>query len=248
MSATYPTKLILAFRSGNMCAFPGCSRALTEDGDLSGPAVIGVAAHIAGENPGSARYDKSMDDNQRNDFNNLIYLCGNHHAQIDKQELDYSVEKLLQMKANHEQRVQEFMSEHFADVSFPELKKATEWIMTINSNVSDQDFSLIPPEDKLRKNKLGDGSRNIITMGLSVARSVSEFIKNTTQFEPEFPERLKTGFLAEYYRLKQKGHTGDDLFNLMCIFAQRGLEGPVQQSAGIAVLVYLFEACEIFEK
>ena len=248
MSATYPIKLILAFRSGNMCAFPGCSRVLTYDGDLSGPAVIGVAAHIAGDKPGAARYDKSMDDNQRNGFNNLIYLCGDHHTQIDKQELDYSVDKLLQIKANHEQRVLEVMSEAFADMGFPELKTATEWIKTINSEVSDQDFSLIPPENKLRKNNLSDGSRNIITMGLSVARSVREFIENTTQIEPDFPERLKTGFLAEYFRLKQKGHTGNDLFNLMCSFAQRGFERPEQQYAGIAVLVYLFEACEVFEK
>ena len=248
MSASYATKVLLALRSGDMCAFPGCGRALTVDGDLSGPAVTGTAAHIAGEKPGAARYDKSMNDKQRDHYNNLIYLCGDHHTQIDKQYLDYSVEKLLQMKAIHEQIVREAMSEAFANVGFPELEEATKWIMTINSEVSDQVFSLIPPEDKLRKNKLGNESRIIITMGLSVARNVREYIENTTQIEPDFPERLKTGFLTEYYRLKQEGYTGDDQFNLMCKFAQRGFERQVQRSAGIAVLVYLFEACEVFEK
>ena len=248
MSASYPTKLTLAFRSGDVCAFPGCGRALTVDGNLSGPVVTGVAAHIAGENPGSARYDESMNDKQRNNYDNLIYLCGDHHSQIDKQELDYPVKFLREMKANHVRKVQETMLEAFADVGFPELKIATEWIMKVNSKKSDQDFSLIPPEDKLRKNKLGNESRNIIAMGLIVARDVREFIEATAQLKPDFPERLKTGFLSEYYRLKQEEHTGDNLFDLMCRFAQRGLERPVQQSAGIAVLVYLFEACEIFEK
>ncbi len=31
MSVTYPTKLVLAFRSGDRCAFPGCNRSRTSD-------------------------------------------------------------------------------------------------------------------------------------------------------------------------------------------------------------------------
>ncbi len=31
MSAAYKTKLVLAFRSGDRCAFPGCNRSLTSD-------------------------------------------------------------------------------------------------------------------------------------------------------------------------------------------------------------------------
>jgi len=34
----------------------------------------------------------------------------------------------------------------------------------------------------------------------------------------------------------------------MCRFAQHGFERQAKRSAGIAVLVYLFEACEVFEK
>ncbi len=75
MSVPYPTKLVLAFRSGNLCAFPGCSRRLTVDGGQKcAPAVIGEAAHIAGEKPGAARYDASMSEQQRNHSDNLIYL------------------------------------------------------------------------------------------------------------------------------------------------------------------------------
>lgn len=60
--------------------------------------------------------------------------------------------------------------------------------------------------------------------------------------------QVKAGFLEEYYRLKRAGHSADELFDLMCSFAQRGCREQVKRSAGIAVLVYLFEACEVFER
>ncbi len=64
----------------------------------------------------------------------------------------------------------------------------------------------------------------------------------------DYPQRLKAGFLAEYFRLRREGHRADDLFDLMCEFSQRGLKGQSQRSAGLAVLVYLFEKCDVFEK
>src|SRR5512140_292343 len=103
MSATYPTKLLLAFRSGGRCAFPGCSTDLTVDAPTGdGVVVVGEAAHIAGENPTAARYDSKMSEDARDHYANLIYLCANHHTQIDKQEAHFAVDMLLQMKANHE--------------------------------------------------------------------------------------------------------------------------------------------------
>ena len=156
--------------------------------------------------------------------------------------------KLLEIKENHEIKVRQAIADAFVDVGFPELEEATRWIMQIQPHESDQNFSLIPSEDKLRKNDLGNGSRNVITMGLSVVKDVGTYVKDISQIEADFPDRLKTGFLSEYYRLKRQGHTGDVLFELMCRFAQRGFEREVQRSAGLALLVYLFEKCEVFEK
>lgn len=108
MSATYPTKVFLAMKSGNVCAFKYCRRALTSDGINSNPAVIGEAAHIYGESPGtstkpaSARYRVDMTDEQRNHYNNLIYLCPTCHTKIDKQEDDYPASLLLTVKSEHE--------------------------------------------------------------------------------------------------------------------------------------------------
>src|ERR1700721_1588976 len=92
MSATYPTKLLLAFRSGDRCAFLGCSKQLTVDAPSGGDAVVvGEAAHIAGEKPEAPRYIATMSDEERNHYDNLIYLCGDHHTQIDKQHSHFPI-------------------------------------------------------------------------------------------------------------------------------------------------------------
>lgn len=257
MSASYPIKLLLAYRSGDRCALPDCGRELSPDSENGGPINVGEAAHIAGEHDGkgkakkSARYDPNMTDEERNHYNNLIYLCGTCHTKIDaipQGEKDYPVDRLQELKKDHEQKVREAVTEAFSGIGFPELEEATQWILKINPQQTTDSFSLIPPEDKLKKNELGNGSRTIVTMGLSVSREVREFVESVAQTDADFPERLSAGFLEEYYRLKREGHTGDDLFDLMCRFAQRGFKEQAKQSAGLAVLVYLFEACEVFEK
>lgn len=257
MSASYITKLLLAYRSGDRCALPNCGRALSPNSDSGDPINVGEAAHIAGEHDGmgttkrSARYDRNMTDEERNHYCNLIYLCGTCHTRIDAiphGELDYPVKRLQTLKADHEKKVREGVAEAFANVGFPELEEATNWIMQVKPFQGGIDFSVIPPEKKLKKNELGDGSRMIITMGLSVAREVRAFLESVAQTDQDFPDRLKAGFLEEYFRLKKEGQRGDELFDLMCRFAQRGFREQAKQSAGLAVLTYLFEACEVFEK
>lgn len=85
-------------------------------------------------------------------------------------------------------------------------------------------------------------------MGLGVVREVRDFVEQEATIDIDFPERLKSGFLEEYYRLRKEGHRGDVLFDLMCQFAQRGMKEQSKRSAGLAVLIYFFESCEVFEK
>ncbi|MCP4678316.1 MAG: HNH endonuclease [Deltaproteobacteria bacterium] len=257
MSATYPTKLLLAFRSGDRCALPSCGIQLTPDSSRGGPINVGEAAHIAGEHDGkgkrskSARYDPNMTNEEKDHYNNLIYLCGTCHTKIDavpQGEDEYSTTRLTQIKEKHEQKVRTAMIDAFADVGFPELEEATQWAMVVSPGKVTQDYSLIGLEDKICKNDLAQDSRAVVTMGLGVAGEVSKYIESVVQTDQDFPERLTAGFLEEYYRLKKEGLKGDVLFDLMCRFAQRGFERQAQRSAGLAVLIYLFESCEVFEK
>jgi hypothetical protein len=260
MSASSKTKILLAFRSGDMCALPDCERKgrrLTVDNPGGSPTNLGQAAHIEGENagtskkPASARYNPKMSPAERDAFENLIYLCGSCHKKIDtlpEGEVSYPVKKLKKIKAEHEAKARQAMLDAFSEVGFPELAEATQWATAIQPSAVTQRYDLLELEDKIKKNDLDSGARAVIATGLGVAHEVTQYIQSVAQTDPEFPERLTAGCLAEYWSLKQKGFKGGELFEFMCRFAQRGFERQAQRSAGLAVLIHLFEACEVFEK
>jgi ABC-3C protein/HNH endonuclease len=254
MSASYPTKIFLAMKSGNLCAFRDCRMLLTSDGVDSGPAVIGVAAHIYGENsgtktkPASARYRATMTEEQRNNYNNLIYLCPSCHTKIDKQEKDYPADLLFSLKCEHESWVAEQLDQGMTEVSFAELEIAAKALASGKHSLNDDGFEVIPPEEKIDKNGLSGSVRSDIVMGLSKSHEVERFLADmATNVDEEFPERLKSGFRVKYLELKET-MSGDELFMSMLEFAQAGQGGFKQQAAGLAILSHLFHLCEVFEK
>ena len=254
MSASYPTKVYLALKSGNVCAIKDCHKALTSDGNNSNPAVIGEAAHIYGESPGtrtkpaSARYRADMTDAERNHYDNLIYLCPTCHTKIDKQEKDYPAELLFAMKAEHESWVAEQLDQGMSEVTFAELEIAAKALASGKHSSNGDGFEVIPPEEKIKKNGLSDTMRSDIAMGLSKSHEVERFLANmATNVDEEFPERLKSGFKEKYLELKET-LSGDELFASMLEFAQAGQKGFKQQAAGLAILSHLFHLCEVFEK
>lgn len=254
MSVNYPTKIFLAMKSGNVCAFKDCHKALTSDGVKSNPAIIGEAAHIYGESPGtktkpaSARYRQDMTDEQRNHYNNLIYLCPSCHTKIDKQEADYSAELLLSLKNEHEAWVSEQLDQSMSEVTFAELEVAAKALASGKHSSNGDGFDVIPPEEKINKNGLSDTVRSDIAMGLSKSHEVERFLANmATNVDEDFPERLKGGFRNKYLELKET-LSGDELFMTMLEFAQAGQKGFRQQAAGLAILSHLFHLCEVFEK
>jgi hypothetical protein len=247
MAASYPTKIILAFRSGGICAFPSCNKHLTHEATAGPDTYIGEAAHICGEKLGAARYLSTMTDDERNDVGNLMFMCPEHHTIIDKVEKDWPTGRLVEIKDRHELEVRRAMEEAFADVAFPELQTSISWVAS-QSPIANGAFDLVPPDEKIKKNSLSHGARHIVAAGLAARSTVSAYVQAEAQLDPDFPERLKAGFLEEYYRLRKEGHAGDHLFELMCSFAQRGLRKQADKTAGIAVLVYLFELCDVFEK
>lgn len=252
MSASYPTKVFLAMRSGNLCAFPDCRKELTADGDESDPAVVGEAAHIYGEHPGtdkkppSARYRADMEDEERNHYDNLIYLCPSCHTKIDKQEEDYPAKMLFDLKENHESWVRSQLDQGMSEITFAELEIAAKAIAS-GAHASPSDLAVIPPDAKIRKNGLTEKSRSYISMGLSQSSEVERFITNMTHLDGEYPERLKSGFQSEYDDLRQD-LSGDSLFMGMLAFAQKGSNNFKQQAASLAILSHLFHLCDVFEK
>jgi hypothetical protein len=102
--------------------------------------------------------------------------------------------------------------------------------------------------DKISKNNLTNEPRFLLTLGLAKVTEVSHFIDNSLSLYPNLPQNLIAGFINKYQYLLQSGITGDELFREMHRFSYNNQQEPIIQAAGLAVLSYLFERCEIFEK
>lgn len=97
-------------RSGNRCAI--CRIILTQDKTAASASfTLGEQAHIIGEKDDAARGRSILTEKERNSYHNLILLCPNHHTEIDSNEAEWPVEKLHQIKLEHELWVTETLSE-----------------------------------------------------------------------------------------------------------------------------------------
>jgi hypothetical protein len=87
----------------NRCAFPGCPKAMIKKTAFGTREVlIGEMAHIVSETPDGPRGKHFLSPGEHNKHANLMLLCVEHHTEIDAHEEIYTVEKLRQMKADHE--------------------------------------------------------------------------------------------------------------------------------------------------
>jgi len=245
MAVSEPTKRVLFARSGNLCAFPNCNTHLVQEktGD-DPPSIVGNICHIKGKKPDAPRYDTGMSDQERDAIDNLILLCATHHKLIDDQYNEYTVEKLQQFKLAHEGWVNTQVSREISEVTFAELEVITQYV--VSNTTSETKITIIPPKDKITKNQLSQEVENLIKMGIAQVKLVRNFINNMP--DPMFGERLKQGFVNKYERLvKEEGLNGDDLFYNLLDFASNGSSDFQQKAAGLVVLSYFFETCDVFE-
>jgi hypothetical protein len=84
--------------SGNECAFPGCPARLFNDEGV----YIAELAHIEAAEEGGPRYNEDQDDEDRRKYENLLFLCHEHHKVTDGDE--YTVQVMQGMKRNHEMK------------------------------------------------------------------------------------------------------------------------------------------------
>jgi hypothetical protein len=116
-------------RSGNRCSMPDCRTELSEDSAAIGSGfTLGEAAHIVGEKENASRGKSVLSTEERNSYHNLILLCPTHHTKIDKNLYDWPIEKLHQIKSEHELWVRETLS-GFEDVQVQASKLAVAHII-----------------------------------------------------------------------------------------------------------------------
>ena len=106
MGISLKTHKLLWGRSGNQCAI--CKNYLIVDSTdpNDDPSIVGDEAHIIARNEFFTRGDyDSLPAEDRDQYSNLILLCKTHHKQIDDQPAYFTVERLREIKAAHEQDV-----------------------------------------------------------------------------------------------------------------------------------------------
>lgn len=223
-------KVVIA-RSGNKCAYPGCGLDLTIDPKTDGdrPKATGKVAHIAAASPGGPRYDASMTPEERGSAENLIYLCGPHHGAVER-----AVRNAL------------------GEVTYEELTVVCTVIAS--TPVMPQQLGVelaLPLQEKIKLNKLGQTSVQRITDGLSKAARVEEFISFQTSVAPSFGRSLVARFKSDYYAARAENLDPDAVFDYLVETAIENAgprDSPQVRAAALAVIAYLFEICEVFER
>lgn len=100
MSISDRDRKILWGRSGNVCAL--CKVPLVSERTADDPeSVVGDEAHIAARSPGGPRYGE-CDPAKADAYDNLILLCKIDHKIVDDQVQEFTTERLLRTKAEHE--------------------------------------------------------------------------------------------------------------------------------------------------
>ncbi len=235
---------ILWSKAAGICSISKISLTMIAD---TGNSVIGENAHIEGENPGSARYNELMTDTQRCAYQNLILLCPTCHTVIDKEAnmANYPVSRLHEMKDDHENWVQSQTIQSINSVTFSELDSVLKYLIQ-QPDFSPDNLTLLNPKDKITKNNLSSKTEALIKTGLMKVSLVKKYLNDHPDIE--FAERLKNGYTNKYEELRSLNYSGDDIFNILLDFSSNNSSDFLQRSAGLSVLVYFFEQCDIFEK
>lgn len=246
MTAKIPVseERILRIKSRGCCAM--CRRDLV-GGRPGAESNLSEIAHIRGVAGGSARHDPSMNPDDVNKHSNLILLCPVCHKIVDDDPAAYTTDRLEKIKLDHEKWARRQLVRHSRITSFAELEVVAKWLTTASPAGAKTDYAVTPPLEKIRKNGLSEAARLWIEIGMSKSHLVGRYLE--AQPDPSFGERLRDGFLAIYRDLRADEYLDSDsvFFNMLA------MGWDVQRTwdltpAVLAVTVYLFEKCEVFEK
>ncbi len=130
MAITDRTRKILWIKAGGRCSI--CQAQLVTEGtDTDDPSVFGEEAHIVGQSPNGPRAGNIPDVDS---YANLILLCRKHHKQVDDQVSYYTVERLKEIKRQHEEWIAS-LGEHRDDPGpvrlIPDPKRPPEKVLTL---------------------------------------------------------------------------------------------------------------------
>ena len=202
-------------------------------------------AHIVPISGHGPRGDVYIDPTKINSYENLILICANCHVIIDKNSQTYTVEKLLAIKQEHENLVLKSVRA-IPSTDFSELDNILKYLTSDTIQIRDS-FELIPPNKKIQKNNLSHQIAQLIIHGMIGVAEVDKYLQSHPDIN--FGNRLQERFVQEYCNLyHDHGLTNDELFYRLWDFASMHSNKDHTKMAGLSILTYLFEKCDVFEK
>jgi len=233
---------VLWSESGKLCCI--CHQVLVEKKSDKTKYPLGEMAHIKGEKPKTPRYDPKQSHEERDSETNRILLCPTCHTKIDKDGNGYSVEELHKIKDEHIAWIEKKLRISVSNITFAELEVIIKYLVA--SPMRDKDFQVITSQEKIKKNMLSEQVDKYIKIGLMQRKQVMDYLNKNA--DPQFSERLKGGFTNKYKEYKGLGQDGNEIFYNLLDFSSNYSDDFEIKAAGLAVLAYFFELCDIFEK
>lgn len=243
---------LLYGRSTGRCCFPACPNSCIMEDLATGKLFnSGQIAHIEGVAKNSARHNASLTKKQRDSYRNWILMCGEHHPRIDAEgesvDRAYTVQTILQWKREAEARILRQTQKIMPEISSLELAVVTKHLQkeVSSTNIT---FDFLNIKDKIIKNNLSSYVETLLETGIAKAPEVAHFVNGMEGISPGFSESLRAGFAQKYRELWQAAYREDSLFEMLCEYASHNSANVREKAAGLAVVAYFFELCEVFEK
>lgn len=165
---------------------------------------------------------------------------------IDTDVSSYPPDLLFDLKSKHEQWVEQRLEEQSVAFSFAELEVLAKYLISNDSSgILPPSYSLLKIDEKIKKNDL-QGMQKYITMGLSSNSTIEDYLNRHP--DPSFSVQLTNIMAKKYQELKSQDLDSCEIFSELWNFASGNHTDFIYQAAGLGILAYFFEQCEVFEK
>ena len=176
---------------------------------------------------------------------NLIFLCCNCHKKIDSNENDYPATRLFEIKKQHEKWVRDSLEKACCEFGFAELEVLTKFLVNDNSISSNYDYNIISIKEKIDKNMLQDVEKYFM-MGLTRCKTAEDSLNRNP--DPTFANTISNNLANKYLELKAELSDNIEVFNALLEYASGYQSEFTYWAAGLSIITYFFEKCEVFEK
>lgn len=136
-------------------------------------------------------------------------------------------------------------SKDMLDVRYDDVQEVLNKIVGQKPPLS-QEIRPVPP-DKLKRNRLSEDVQTLLTWGMQKADLVENFFRDHP--DPLYGDKIASAFNEKYNKCRALEIEPDTIFRMLLEFTGGQARGTIAYDAAVyAVLAYLFEQCEIYER